>query len=435
MPLYTEISQIIARNLNETFSTEEIKNIEMDLTKDPIAYRNYLTGNARLFTAMGNKFIDSLSFESAIQLYDKAIEADPDFAIAYSRRAIARTWGIHVRQLNSTHIEKSWSDISNALRINKDLSDAQIALGFYYYYCKKDFLNALLSFKTASIKDPANYQPVFYMALVYRGMGDWKMSQSYINKVILLNPKEPLFLTNIGLSYNYLHKNDSALIFHQKAIDIDPGWSASYLNKIESYFLLYGNTKEARLLLDSLTGRTKEEHIEIKILMDIYDGKYNDAFDKALNARSEDFNIKGKKYLHLGRISTLLNNPINADKYYQNALADLESDLSGDSSNAEIHSLIGIAYAGTGNKEKAVAEGKKAIELTVLDKMLESDMRLAMAKIYTMAGLYDEAMQNIEFLLDNPSLLSAKLLQVDPVWKPLLNYPKFKALLEKYSNK
>jgi tetratricopeptide (TPR) repeat protein len=435
MPLYTEISQIIARNLNVTFSTEEIKNIEMDLTRDPIAYRNYLTGNARLFTAMGNKFIDSLSFESAIQLYDKAIEADPDFAIAYSRRAIARTWGIHVRQLNPTHIEKCWSDISNALRINKDLADAQIALGFYYYYCKKDFLNALLSFKTASIKDPENYQPLFYMALVYRGMGDWEMSQSYMNKVILLNPKEPLFLTNIGLSYNYLHKNDSALIFHQKAIDIDPDWSASYLNKIDTYFLLYGRTKEARLLLDSLTGRTKEDQVEIRILMDMYDAKFNDAFAKAYNAGSEDFNIKGKKYLYLASISTLLNNQKDADKFYRNALADLNSDLSGDSSNAEIHSLIGIAYAGEGNKEKAIAEGKKAIELTVLDKMLESDMRLVMAKIYTMVGLYAEALQNIEYLLDNPSLLSAELLQADPVWYPLLNYPEFKALLEKYSNK
>lgn len=437
MPLFSEITQIIARNLNVHFSTEEIKNIETNLTKNPLAYRNYLTGNARLFSAMGNKFVDSLSFVSAINMYDKAIESDPDFAIAYSRRAIARSWGIHTGQLNSTHIEKCWIDVSDALRIDKDLTDAQIALGFYYYYCKKDYLNALLSFQTASIKDPENYQPLFYMALVYRNMGDWEKSQDLINRVTAFNPQEPLFLTNIGLSYSYLHKYDSALIYHQKAIDVDPGWSASYLNKIETLILKYGNTSEARAELDSLTMNTNGNHTEIKILLDIYDGKYNVAFSDADKTGLEDFNIKGNKYLYMARISSLMNNPKNASKYYDAAMAVLDIDHSKDSTKAEIHSLIGIANAGKGNKDKAVTEGKKAIELTVLDKskMDESDMILNLAKIYTMVGLYDDALYNIEYSLKNPSALSTKLLQIDPVWKPLLNRQEFKTMLEKYSNK
>jgi tetratricopeptide (TPR) repeat protein len=435
IPLFTEIAQIIARNLNVTFSSEELKNIETDLTKKPLAYRNYLTGNARLFTAMGNKFIDSISFVSAIKMYDKAIESDPDFAIAYSRRAIARSWGINTGQLNSTHIEKCWSDIKNALRINSELTDAQIALGFYYYYCEKDFLNALLSFKTASVKDPENYQPLFYMALVYRRMGDWEMSQRYINNVLLLNPQEPLFLTNIGMSFDYLHKYDSAIIYHQKAIYIDPGWSASYLNKIETHFLKSGNTTEAHALIDSLTRQTGGEQMEIRIRMDMYDGNYSDAFNKAEKTGPEDFKIKGSKYLYQAMISSLLNNPINTEKYYDAALAVLNIDLSNDSTNAEIHGLIGMAYAGRGNKDRAIAEGKKAIELTVLDKnkMAESDMILNLAKIYTLLGLYDDALSNIEYLLTNPSMLSVRLLQLDPVWKPLLTLQEYKILMANFS--
>ena len=346
MALFSNIAQIIARSLNVNFSTEEIKNIEANLTENPLAYRNYLNGNARLFKAMGNKFNDSLSFVSAINMYDKAIESDPDFAIAYSRRAIARSWGIYTGQLNSTHIEKCWSDIRNALRIDKDLTDAQIALGFYYYYCKKDYLNAMLSFKTASIRDPENYQSLFYMALVYRRMGDWAKSQSYMNKVIAFNPQDPLYLTNIGLSFTYLHKYDSALIYHQKAIDVNPGWKASYLNKIETLVLKNGNTSEARAVLDSFIMNTNGNQMEVKILLDIYDGKYNDAFSDADKTGPEDFNIKGNKYLYLAWISSLLNNPKNAGKYYDAALAVLDIDLSRDSTSAEIHSLIGIANAG-----------------------------------------------------------------------------------------
>ena len=323
------------------------------------------------------------------------------------------------------------------MRIDKNLTDAQIALGFYYYYCKKDYLNAMLSFKTASIKDPENYQPLFYMALVYRQMGDWEMSQSLINRVIAFNPQEPLYLTNIGLSFDYLHKYDSALIYHQKAINVNPGWSASYLNKIETLVLKYGNTAEAHAELDSLTMNTNGNHMEIKILLDLYDGKYNDAFSDADKTGPGDFNIKGNKYLYLARISSLLNNPKNASKYYDAALAILDIDLSKDSTKADIHSLIGIANAGKGNKAEAIAEGKKAIELAVLhkDKREECEMILNLAKIYTLVGLYDDALYNIEYSLKNPSLLSVKLLQIDPVWKPLIDRPEFKTMLSKYSKK
>jgi tetratricopeptide (TPR) repeat protein len=273
------------------------------------------------------------------------------------------------------------------------------------------------------------------MAMVYRRMGDWEMSQSYIYKVIAFNPKDPLYLTNIGLSFTYLHKYDSALIYHQKAIAENPGWAASYLNKIETLVLKYGNTSEARAELDSLTGHTNGKQMEIKILLDIYDGKYNDAFSEADKTGPEDYNIKGNQYLYLARISSLLNNPINAGKYYEAALAVLDIDISNDSTDAGIHSLIGIANAGKGNKDKAIAEGKKAIELAVMNKMEESDMILNLAKIYTMLGLYDEALANIEYSLKNPSLLSAKLLLIDPIWKPLLKNQKFETMIRKYSNK
>ena len=93
---------------------------------------------------------------------------------------------------------------NTASRINKELPDVQIALGFYYYYCTKDYINALVSFNTASVKDPENYQPLFYMAMVYRAMGDWENAHTIINRVIKLNPKEPLYLTNIGICFDYV---------------------------------------------------------------------------------------------------------------------------------------------------------------------------------------------------------------------------------------
>jgi hypothetical protein len=43
-------------------------------------------------------------------------------------------------------------------------------------------------------------------------------------------------------------------------------------------------------------------------------------------------------------------------------------------------------------------------------------------------------MDQIEYLLSIPSLVSAPLLRVDPLYDPLQDHPRFQALLEKYEN-
>jgi tetratricopeptide (TPR) repeat protein len=283
--------------------------------------------------------------------------------------------------------------------------------------------------------DPENYQPLFYMALVYRKMGDWEKSQRLINRVIEFNPQEALYLTNIGLSYTYLHDFDSALIYHQKAIDINSEGPAPYINKIQTLLLKYGNTSEANAVLDSAIRKTHGNLREYKIILDIYDGKYTDAINEIAKSDYADFTTKGNKYLYLANIYNLLNKSGVAEKYYDSAMVILDLELSKDSTNYLIHSYLGIANAGKGNEDKAIIEGKKAVELSVenKNKMDESDMIVNLALIYTMLGKYDDAFSNIEVSLKNPSLLSVKLLQIDPSWKPLLTRPEFNTILRKYS--
>ncbi|MCX6254074.1 MAG: tetratricopeptide repeat protein [Bacteroidia bacterium] len=433
-----EIIRDITSELNIVLSAEEMIKIERSPTKNDEAYQNFFAANgissdAILYYSIGNKLLDSTSFISAIQTYDKAIKNDSLFALAYAKRAIARSWGFSTRQLDSTHIEKCREDIDKALKIDKELTEAQIALGFYYYYCKNDYVNALKYFKIAADHDPENYQPMFYMAIVYRKMGDWERSQSLINRVVKLNPQEALFLTNIGLSYTYLHKYDSALLYNQKAIDILPGWSSPYNNKIETFILKNGNTTDARIVLDTAIQKTGENFIELRIAICIYEGKFTEALHLANQWVHNDSKNLGNKYIYLARISNFLNNSSNAGKYYDSALVVFNHDLVNNPNDAGIHCSVGIACAGKGYKEKAIKEGKYAIDLAANDKMDKSDMKINLAMIYTMLGEYDNTIEIIEELLNTPSCFSVKLLQLDPFWKPLANQPEFKSLIKKYS--
>ena len=435
-----EIINVIANNLNIELSPEEIRQIEKESSQNTDANLNYISANAMsenaiFYAIYGNKLLDSASTISAIKTYDLAIKEDSLFAQAYARRAIARSWGFYLGQLDSTHIEKCLADINSALKINKELPVVQIALGFYYYYCKEDYQNAIKHFNLAADKDPENYQPLFYMALVYRKMGKWEESQKLIHMVVELSPQEALHLTNIGMSYTYLRNYDSALIFHQKAIDNMPVWLPSYNNKIETMILQGAGVAEARILRDSAIQRTGEKMREWGILFDLYDGNYLDALHKAENSHPSDFEFNGTRYLYLGKINNFLDNPVKAGLYYDSARVILSNELINDPDNPELLSLSGIAYAGLGNKEKAIEAGKDAVKLSGGNNLIESDMTINLAQIYTMAGEYDKAISNIEQLLRNPSCFSVNLLQIDPVWKPLADLPNYKTILREYSKK
>jgi hypothetical protein len=55
-----------------------------------------------------------------------------------------------------------------------------------------------------------------------------------------------------------------------------------------------------------------------------------------------------------------------------------------------------------------------------------------LAHIYTIVGEDEAALDQIEYLLANPSWISAPFLRMDPRWNRLRDDPRFQALLEKY---
>jgi hypothetical protein len=143
------------------------------------------------------------------------------------------------------------------------------------------------------------------------------------------------------------------------------------------------------------------------------------------------------KYMFLANISSYLKKPESTRIYYDSMFICLSDELKSDKNNPSFNSFLGIASAGIGYKEKAIDQGKKAVDLIKYQNPEKSDMIVNLARIYTMVGEYAQATSTIDYLLEKqlhiPSNFGASLLQLDPVWKPLLNNPDIKELLKKYS--
>jgi tetratricopeptide (TPR) repeat protein len=136
--------------------------------------------------------------------------------------------------------------------------------------------------------------------------------------------------------------------------------------------------------------------------------------------------------LYLAEIHSLMNNPKNAAIFYDSALNILSRKLIDDPDNPVLQSHMGIAFAGKGDREKAITAGIKAIDMYEYDNFDKSDMIINLAVIYTMVRDFEQASTWVGVLLYRiPSELSDKLLEINPIWESLIKWPEFRIYLEK----
>jgi hypothetical protein len=89
--------------------------------------------------------------------------------------------------------------------------------------------------------------------------------------------------------------------------------------------------------------------------------------------------------------------------------------------------------AGLGRKEQAITEARTAVDLMPLSRdAYDGPLVLeGLARVYTWTGEKDLAVDTLDKIMALPGYVTAGYLQVDPVWQPLRDEPRFKALLEK----
>jgi TolB-like protein/Tfp pilus assembly protein PilF len=439
--LQSEISQAIAAELKAVLTPEEIEKIEKRPTENLGAYNYYLQGTYYYW-----KSYTSQDWKTAIILYERAIKLDPGFALAHTKLAMSHLqqyWFYHDRSEDVLHISKQLID--KAFEIDPDLSEAHLALGLYYYIGYLEYSKALEQFDLALKKQPGNSECFLYSAAVYRRDGNWEMAKTCFVNAFELDPRSSRIALNTGETFDLLRNYPKALQYFNIAISLNPDWMYPYIELSQLYLQWDGNTVRARELLGNNSPNNKSILTdslitEVKVLINIYDGKYEEALKDLSQFKSNTFQSQlyfRPKYLYYANIYGLMNKPELERAYYDSTRMLLEEKIIDFPEDPSLYSSLGIAYAGLGLKEKAIITSEKAVRLLPIKKdawkgtyMVEN-----LAHTYVMIGKYPEAIDQIKYLLTIPSILSTKILELDPRWAPLRNRPEFKKMMESYSVK
>jgi TolB-like protein/AraC-like DNA-binding protein len=146
--IQSEIAQTIARELKAVITPLEKTLIKKVPTDNMEAYNYYLIGNNYYWRSY-----DKQDYSIAISMYSKAIELDPEFALAHIRLAISHSamYWFHFDR-NFDRVEKTREAIDAAIRIDRELPEIHMALGYYYYMCLLDYQKALEEFSLAETR-------------------------------------------------------------------------------------------------------------------------------------------------------------------------------------------------------------------------------------------------------------------------------------------
>jgi len=110
-----------------------------------------------------------------------------------------------------------------------------------------------------------------------------------------------------------------------------------------------------------------------------------------------------------------------------NARKELEKMLHDQADYAEAICALGVIDAALGNKEDAIREGQRAVDLMPVSKNAIEGLLLIkyLALIYAWTGEKDRALKQLDKAAKLPSYLSYGQLRLHPIWDPLRGDPRF----------
>ncbi|MFQ5890734.1 MAG: tetratricopeptide repeat protein [Gemmatimonadota bacterium] len=431
--IQSEIAQAIADALEARLTTEERESIAALPTENLEAYDFYLLGKDYLFGGYTEG-----ELRGGEQTYARAVELDPEFALAWAELSVAHSllyWFHHDR--SAERARSALETAQRALELDPELPEGHRALAHYFYRIPLDYARALEEVGIAERAQPGSAEVHLLTGDILRRAGEVEKALERYLRGQELDPRSTAAAVSVGETLLLLRRYDEAAPWIRRAADLKPSSEIAHLWLTYLPVRADGDTKAALL--------AAQRGVELGAIVQ-YRGLFpwlaylDRDVERALAslAVSPDPVWKGQfeykpRALAYAEAYALAGDGPRARAYYDSARVALESLIASDPEDPRYHGALGIAYAGLGRAEEAIREGELAAELMPVEKEAwRGSFRLGqLARIYGMVGRPGEAIDILERLLSIPGDLSVAMLRLDPAWDPLRDDPRFQQLIRR----
>jgi serine/threonine protein kinase/Tfp pilus assembly protein PilF len=439
----SEIAKRIAESLQAKLTSREEQALAGKPTTNPEAYDAYLRGlafEARSYQTLGPSV---QLIRKAPDFYERAVQLDPNFAVAWARlsRADAHLYFNRVDTTTSARGDAAKRALENAQKLEPNSPETLLALGYYQYWVLREYGPAKSTFGRVSKMLPGSSEVPLALARVAKREGHWDQSVAYYEQALTLDPRNAELLVDAAQTYEVLRQFPTALKLYDRALDITPNDPNVIATKAGIY-QAQGNMQEAGRVLSEINEQTPSGNVLCDQLR--LERNYGEA-TRLLQARLAQFQYGSKYDKSTDQVTLALTQRLAGDmvgakvtaEQARDTLAQLYRDLPED---PFITILLSEAYVVIEEKDPALNLAQRAIMLLSRPKDAVHEAAVAenLAFIRMMFGENSRAISILTQLLQtpgnsyryNPAPITRAFLRLDPLWDPLRADPAFQKLCE-----
>jgi tetratricopeptide (TPR) repeat protein len=406
-------------------------------TADQRALELYLSG--RTYERMHNDWDPEL----VARQYQRAVELDPAFALAWARLSIIHNeifW--FRRDVSQARQQLAHDAAMRAITLQPDLPEARMALGWYHYHVEQDARAAVAELERAAAGMPGDGEVHWRLGIVYRRYGELEKALAEFEKLYELGPVDPSWLFAAIETRLLLREYPEAEELCDRLLEVRPDHSATLT--YEAMIPLYRDG-DARALSAAASDRAFDAGnpwVIPRPVMRWMAAMLQRDFESALTALDgwhEETWRDGRRYfsndgLHATTFE-LAGQPARARESWQRALAHIEGVLEQNPDYPDARMARAEALARAGDPATAVAEAHRVIERfeAAGDRISAAEHRLdAVQRVFAPVGALDDAFVGLESYLAEPGMWSIEGLVADPRLEPLRSDPRFVGLVDRY---
>ena len=436
--LQGEITQKVADKLGLGVSPAEKSALRETPTGDLVAYEAYMRAKNLLYDiALSTRQQEDL-FE-AVQLLDQAVARDPDFFDAYCQLE-----GAHDRiyfggfDHTESRLKLSETVIQSILRLRPESGETHLALAQHYYYANRDYDRARQELVLARLTLPNESRIPLLAGYIDRRQGRWEKALDEINQALALNPRDFSVLQQIALTYEALGRYREMAATLDRGLALSPKDIPSRVLRALVDVEQHAEVTPFHTAIDTILAEDPNASLCFvnPWLFVVLRARDPTAVERALTNMAGcgcfDESVPFPSAWCEGQLAKWRGNESAALTAFNSARNELSQTVQNQPDYAAALCALGVIDAVLGNKEDAIREGERAVELTPVSKNAIEGATLVryLAVIYAWTGEKDRAIQRLAETTYLPgSHISYGYLKLHPLWNPLRSDPRFEAIV------